>query len=223
MSTGNKGWSYVSENGKTVGPTSIDKIAARLADGTLHRNSLVWRDGFDGWRRVYDVEELRAVGAGQTSNAPAPGGSGNLLTQKLAPAVPGGAPLSAQAGESKLLLIGKIALGVAGVAAVLVANHIWRFLPGRKPSSEHGTELADRWFSPDKKEGAIIQCRAFEGRSYTGPKRKFRLAVVVSAGRAQNNRLPVDQSDSLCSVIIKNSDGKVVFNKDITTYKLCPS
>lgn len=223
MSAGGDSWSYMSADNRQMGPVPKDALLALIAQGRLHGGTLVWREGFDDWRRLDHVEELAAA-----RPAPAPAVTGaaaatNLLTQRLAPAERGAPVRTARPDEPKSALVKKIAFGVLALICLGWANYVWRFLPfSPKPSSEYGTDLPDRWFSKDNKEGAIIQCE-FDARSAAGGKSRFRLAVVVSAGRAQNNRLRVDQSDNLCSVVIKNTEGKTVFQKDITTRKLCPS
>lgn len=220
MTTADNGWSYVSADNRKLGPLPKEHLLALIAQGRLRGDTLVWREGFDAWRKACEVEELGV--APPAAKAAASAATANLLTQKLAPTgaglpVPAAAP--AVAPRTQLLL--KIAGAVVLLVCVGWANWVYRFV-GPKPGSEYGTKLPDRWFSADNKEGVIIQSEFYK-RACGGGKGGFRVTAVVSAGRAQNNRLPVDKSSNLCNVTIRNTEGEVVFNQDITTKKLCPT
>jgi len=219
MSDDGDSWSYVSDDNRRLGPIPRDALLALMAQGRLSKDTLVWRPGFEEWRKAGEVEELGLSGA-----PPPSGPSANILTERLAPLGIGESAAAAPGANPKTQRILKITAAIAVLCCVAWANDMWRFLPfSPKPSSEYATDLPDRWFSPNKREGVIIQCSRFESKGAGGGKRRFRLAIVVSAGNAQNNRLPVDRSKSLCNVVLKNADGKTVFDKDITTHKLCPS
>jgi len=55
------GWHHV-RDGKPIGPVSTDELATMLARGELHHDSLVWREGLDGWLPAGSLPELRATG-----------------------------------------------------------------------------------------------------------------------------------------------------------------
>ncbi len=49
---------HVAKNGKTTGPFSRAGLGKLAADGELSRESWVWTQGQDGWKRAEDVAEL---------------------------------------------------------------------------------------------------------------------------------------------------------------------
>ena len=58
---------YVAEGGERVGPIGDEELAARVRDGRVGPDTLVWREGFDDWRPYGEVAggaELPAVPAG---------------------------------------------------------------------------------------------------------------------------------------------------------------
>ncbi len=51
---------YVAVNGQQQGPYSQEFIRQSLKSGTFSRETLVWRQGFEGWRPIAQVDELLA-------------------------------------------------------------------------------------------------------------------------------------------------------------------
>lgn len=49
---------HVAENGAAKGPYSRATMGRMAADGALTRETLVWTQGQDGWKRAEDVAEL---------------------------------------------------------------------------------------------------------------------------------------------------------------------
>ncbi|SES25120.1 Membrane protease subunit, stomatin/prohibitin family, contains C-terminal Zn-ribbon domain [Tranquillimonas rosea] len=49
---------HVAENGQTHGPYSKARMGRMVTDGALTRESYVWTQGQDGWKRAEDVTEL---------------------------------------------------------------------------------------------------------------------------------------------------------------------
>ncbi len=52
---------HVAINDVPVGPIRKDEIARKIAAGAVRADSLVWREGFDDWRPLRDVPELRRL------------------------------------------------------------------------------------------------------------------------------------------------------------------
>lgn len=50
-------WFYV-ENGERVGPLGREEIAARIAEGAVRSETLVWRAGMTSWARACELGEL---------------------------------------------------------------------------------------------------------------------------------------------------------------------
>ena len=49
---------HIAEAGKTKGPYSKADLGKMVADESLSRDSWVWTQGQDGWKRAEDVAEL---------------------------------------------------------------------------------------------------------------------------------------------------------------------
>lgn len=49
---------YVVENGQAVGPLPAAEVEARLADGRLRKETLLWRKGMTDWTMAGSVGEL---------------------------------------------------------------------------------------------------------------------------------------------------------------------
>ncbi len=49
---------YIYINDKSEGPYSINELAS---DDRLTLNTLVWRKGFKDWKRLFEVQELKAL------------------------------------------------------------------------------------------------------------------------------------------------------------------
>ena len=56
---------YLDKNNKQAGTLSIDQ----LKSVGLTSNTLVWKEGFAGWKQAKDVEELKRI-LGKTSQVP---------------------------------------------------------------------------------------------------------------------------------------------------------
>ena len=50
-------WWYVSNN-ERKGPIDDEELRRLLVDGTLSSNSLVWKQGMDGWQPARQIDEL---------------------------------------------------------------------------------------------------------------------------------------------------------------------
>jgi hypothetical protein len=51
------GWWYVSNN-QRKGPIDDEELRRLLIDGTLNSNSLVWKEGMEGWQPARQIDEL---------------------------------------------------------------------------------------------------------------------------------------------------------------------
>ncbi|MEM9854332.1 MAG: SPFH domain-containing protein, partial [Pseudomonadota bacterium] len=49
---------HIAENGATKGPFSKARLAEMAGNGSLSRETFVWTQGQDGWRKAEDVTEL---------------------------------------------------------------------------------------------------------------------------------------------------------------------
>ena len=71
-------WYYV-QGDKSVGPVSKEKMGSLFADGTLKKESYVWRKEFDNWKKVSEVEEFQSVFEVPKPSLPnAPGGKSSV-------------------------------------------------------------------------------------------------------------------------------------------------
>jgi hypothetical protein len=52
---------YVGAGGKQAGPFDLGTIRNKAADGSLTRQSLVWKPGMAGWVSAESVDELRSL------------------------------------------------------------------------------------------------------------------------------------------------------------------
>lgn len=52
---------HVAVGGQTTGPFDLNALRGQAQSGQFTRDSLVWQQGFDGWKRAGDVPELQAV------------------------------------------------------------------------------------------------------------------------------------------------------------------
>lgn len=55
-----QGW-YAGIDGKPTGPLSQDDLASKLEAGVITGETLVWREGLDGWKPLSEVAELSAL------------------------------------------------------------------------------------------------------------------------------------------------------------------
>lgn len=53
----NCSWFYV-KNDKRIGPISFNELKALFRDTTINKNTLIWKEGFDGWKMITDMPEL---------------------------------------------------------------------------------------------------------------------------------------------------------------------
>ncbi|MGZ3701798.1 MAG: DUF4339 domain-containing protein, partial [Bdellovibrionota bacterium] len=82
---------YTVVNDRPVGPLSAKEIVQRIRAGDLSFASHVWKDGFKGWTRIYDVIDFKPL-------LPAEPASGTLAEiQKSTQAAP--PPLAPQQKE----------------------------------------------------------------------------------------------------------------------------
>ncbi|ARA92923.1 MAG: SPFH domain-containing protein [Bacteroidetes bacterium] len=65
---------HVAVDGQTTGPFDVNTLAQQARAGQFTPDSLVWKAGFEGWKRAGDVPELQAVFA-QTPPPPPPSAS----------------------------------------------------------------------------------------------------------------------------------------------------
>jgi predicted Zn finger-like uncharacterized protein len=52
---------FVGINGVPVGPIRLSELRSKAASGSVNRESLVWRDGFEDWRPLKTFPELAAI------------------------------------------------------------------------------------------------------------------------------------------------------------------
>ena len=52
---------YVAVNGQQQGPFDVNALAAKARDGSLTRQTLVWRQGMANWTPAEQVGELASV------------------------------------------------------------------------------------------------------------------------------------------------------------------
>ena len=52
---------YVAVNGKKTGPFDTDKLLKMARKGKISRNSLVWKEGMEEWKKANEVEELATI------------------------------------------------------------------------------------------------------------------------------------------------------------------
>ena len=68
-------WYFV-QGDKSVGPISKEEMDALFTNGTLSKDSYVWKKEFDNWKKASDVEEFKV--SPQSSPPPEPKGSSNI-------------------------------------------------------------------------------------------------------------------------------------------------
>ncbi len=49
---------YTAADGKQLGPYAFGELVQRVRDGLVQPRHYVWRDGYDGWKRVRDIPDL---------------------------------------------------------------------------------------------------------------------------------------------------------------------
>lgn len=52
---------HVAINGQATGPFDISALAEMASAGTLKKDSLVWRQGMENWKKAGDIDELRTL------------------------------------------------------------------------------------------------------------------------------------------------------------------
>jgi len=63
---------FYSENGRPVGPLSLEEIKAKIAAGVIKADTLVWKGGSPSWVAAKDLPEIATILAGGPVPAPAP-------------------------------------------------------------------------------------------------------------------------------------------------------
>jgi len=61
-------WWYVN-NGRRIGPVSLDELRAAVSEASEPHNVLIWNEGFSNWRRYGEVEEFKKVTTDSKSTA----------------------------------------------------------------------------------------------------------------------------------------------------------
>ncbi|HEY1533152.1 MAG TPA: DUF4339 domain-containing protein, partial [Polyangiaceae bacterium] len=82
---------FVGINGVPVGPIRLSELRSKAASGSVTRESLVWRDGFEDWRPLKTFPELLAIVDESVSSARA---SLTPFTPSVATAAPAAGALS---------------------------------------------------------------------------------------------------------------------------------
>ena len=49
---------YVAENGQQTGPFAMTALQQQVQSGQLHRSTLVWKQGMEGWQAAGEIAEL---------------------------------------------------------------------------------------------------------------------------------------------------------------------
>lgn len=57
---------FYAANGQQAGPVSFEQLSHLFANRTINRDTLVWKQGMNGWTALKDVEELKAFLGGNT-------------------------------------------------------------------------------------------------------------------------------------------------------------
>ena len=57
---------FYAANGQQAGPVSFEQLSHLFANRTINRDTLVWKQGMNGWTALKDVEELKAFLGGST-------------------------------------------------------------------------------------------------------------------------------------------------------------
>ncbi|MEG1565995.1 MAG: SPFH domain-containing protein [Bacilli bacterium] len=52
---------YIAENGNQIGPFDMENLKKKIEDGTLKKDSFVWKDGMNDWKKVEAIEEINAL------------------------------------------------------------------------------------------------------------------------------------------------------------------
>lgn len=55
-----KKWFYVGPDDENVGPVKAGEIRERVADGTITKSTLVWREGMEEWVEAGRIRKLWA-------------------------------------------------------------------------------------------------------------------------------------------------------------------
>jgi membrane protease subunit (stomatin/prohibitin family) len=57
---------FYAYNGAQAGPVNYEQLRSLYASRTINRDTLVWKAGQDGWKKISDVEELKVFLGGNT-------------------------------------------------------------------------------------------------------------------------------------------------------------
>lgn len=63
---------YTASDGKQSGPFAFGELVQRVRDGVTQPRHYVWRDGYDGWKRVRDVPDLAQLIPQEKKRPPPP-------------------------------------------------------------------------------------------------------------------------------------------------------
>lgn len=85
------GW-YAGIEGKPTGPMSVEDLAEKLKGGAITGDSLVWREGLDGWKPLSSFPELAGLLVVEEPPKPAPLPAVPPSVPRLAPVVPASRP-----------------------------------------------------------------------------------------------------------------------------------
>lgn len=55
-------WHLVIDGGQ-VGPVAADEVRSKFTAGQIDRETYIWRDGYEGWRRLAEADEFGDIGA----------------------------------------------------------------------------------------------------------------------------------------------------------------
>jgi len=110
---------FVGINGVPVGPIRLSELRSKAASGSVNRESLVWRDGFEDWRPLKTFPELVAIVDESLSSARA------SLTPFTPPVATGFGPIEITPGAAPITALGTAAdpfavapVGATGTAVV---------------------------------------------------------------------------------------------------------
>lgn len=57
---------YYAVNGQQQGPVAFEQLQSLFANRTINRNSLIWKQGMDGWKGLQEIDELKSFLGGNT-------------------------------------------------------------------------------------------------------------------------------------------------------------
>jgi predicted RNA-binding protein with TRAM domain len=157
---------YYAHGSEAVGPFALHDLKAGLAKLPDWQNVRVWRDGFDGWQRAGDLEEVA-----KQASTPRPAQQAREA-QAGTPSPGATEPVA----RSKKRSAGKLLAGVFLLAVVIGAGVFGKYIAStvrevavKRPKATVDTKLEER----------IV--RSFEGFEATLPKKVDDLTTLMSA------------------------------------------